>query len=456
MIRLTLRRRLAPLVAPILAAPALLLMLALPLRAEVAIQEVTSPGGLTAWLVEEHSIPFTALEIRWAGGTSLDLPGKRGATYLMTGLLEEGSGEGEAAMDSRAFGRAVEGLAAHFSYDAHSDGLSVSARFLTENRDEAVDLLRQSLVEPTFPEDAVERVKAQILSIIRNDAKDPQKIASANFAAQTYGHHPYASPIEGTEQSVTALDRDDMITAWRNVMVKDRNRVSIAAVGDITPEELGVLLDRLLGDLPTRGGALPGPAEVTLTPGVSITLFDTPQAQVIWGQQGLGMEDPDFFPAFILNQIIGGSGFDSRLMQEVREKRGLTYGIYCWLADRDYADIWMGSVASDNRRVAETIQVVRDEWARVAREGVTAEELEQAKKYMTGAYPLRFDGNGTIARILVGMQHDGFPIDYPAGRNDRINAVTLEEINRVARERLHPEKLRFIVVGQPEGLDEVN
>ncbi|PJE30744.1 insulinase family protein [Pseudooceanicola marinus] len=437
-------------------APALLLLTALPLRAEVPIQEVTSPGGLTAWLVEEHSIPFTALEIRFAGGASLDEPGKRGATYLMTGLLEEGSGTGEAEMDSREFGRAVEGLAAQFSYDAHSDGLAVSARFLSENRDEAVALLRQSLVEPTFPEDAVERVKSQVLSIIRNDAKDPQKIASTNFAAQTYGNHPYASAIEGTEASVARLTREDMIDAWRNVMVKDNNRVSIAAVGDITPEELGVLLDDLLGELPERGGPLPGQANLTLTPGVSITLFDTPQAQVIWGQEGLGMDDPDFFPAFILNQIIGGSGFDSRLMTEVRENRGLTYGIYTWLADRDYANVWMGSVASDNRRVSETIEVIRDEWARVAEEGVTAEELEQAKKYMTGAYPLRFDGNGTIARILVGMQHDGFPIDYPAGRNDRINAVTLEEINRVARERLHPDRLRFVVVGQPDGLDEVN
>ena len=437
-------------------APALLLLTALPLRAEVPIQEVTSPGGLTAWLVEEHSIPFTALEIRFAGGASLDEPGKRGATYLMTGLLEEGSGTGEAEMDSREFGRAVEGLAAQFSYDAHSDGLAVSARFLSENRDEAVALLRQSLVEPTFPEDAVERVKSQVLSIIRNDAKDPQKIASTNFAAQTYGNHPYATSIEGTEASVAPLTREDMIDAWRNVMVKDNNRVSIAAVGDITPEELGVLLDDLLGELPERGGPLPGQANLTLTPGVSITLFDTPQAQVIWGQEGLGMDDPDFFPAYILNQIIGGSGFDSRLMTEVRENRGLTYGIYSWLADRDYANVWMGSVASDNRRVSETIEVIRDEWARVAEEGVTAEELEQAKKYMTGAYPLRFDGNGTIARILVGMQHDGFPIDYPAGRNDRINAVTLEEINRVARERLHPDRLRFVVVGQPDGLDEVD
>ncbi|MBR9765888.1 MAG: insulinase family protein [Rhodobacteraceae bacterium] len=437
-----------------LLAPAFVLLSALPLRAEIAIQEVTSPGGLTAWLVEEHSIPFTALELRFEGGSALDLPGKRGATNLMTGLLEEGSGSGETALDSQQFARAVEGLAASFNYDSYSDSLSVSARFLTENRDQAVALLRQSLVEPTFPEDAVARVKEQVLSIIRSDAKDPQDVASLGFAGRAYGDHPYATALEGTEESVGALTRDDMVEAWRNVLVK--NRVSIAVVGDITPEELGPMLDELVGDLPEGGAPLPGPASLGLSGGVTILPFDTPQAQVIWGQEGLGMEDPDFFAAYLLNTIIGGSGFESRLMQEVREKRGLTYGVYSWLADRDFADVWMGAVASDNRRVAETIEVIRAEWTKVAEEGVTAEELEQAKKYLTGAYPLRFDGNGPIAGILVGMQHDDFPIDYPATRNDKVNAVTLEQINRVARERLHPEDLRFVVVGEPEGLDEVN
>lgn len=238
------------------------------------------------------------------------------------------------------------------------------------------------------------------------------------------------------------------------MLVKDR--VSIAAVGDITPEQLGTLLDTLLGDLPTGGAALPDTIDLSLTPGVTIVPYDTPQAQVLWGQDGLGMEDPDFFAAYLLNTILGGGGFESRLMQEVREKRGLTYGVYSWLADRDFADVWEGSVASANGRVADAISVIRDEWTRIATDGVTEEELENAKKYMTGAYPLRFDGNGTIASILVGMQHDNMPIDYPATRNDKINAVTLEEINRVARERLHPDQLRFVVVGKPDGLDAVN
>lgn len=439
--------------APLLA-PAFVLIAALPLRAEVPIQQVTSPGGLTAWLVEEHSIPFTALRLRFAGGAALDLPGKRGATYLMTGLLEEGSGQGDAALDSRGFALALEGLSADFGYRPYADSISVSARFLTENRDQAVALLRQSLVEPTFPEDAVERVKGQVQSIILNSLKDPKDIASDGFSRLAYGDHPYGSAIEGTQESAAALTRDDVREAWRNALVKDR--VSIAAVGDITPEELGRLLDDLLGGLPEGGAALPAHVDPALTGGVTILPFDTPQAQVIWGQKGLGMEDPDFFAAYILNTILGGSGFESRLMQEVRVKRGLTYGAYSWLADRDFADVWMGGMASDNRKVAEAIEVVRQQWADVARNGVTEEELDRAKKYLTGSYPLRFDGNDTIAGILVGMQHSGMPIDYPASRNDRINAVTLEEVNRVARERLTPDALRFVVVGEPEGLSDVN
>ncbi|MBT9384154.1 insulinase family protein [Pseudooceanicola sp. CBS1P-1] len=426
--------------------PVLFSLVALPALAEVHIQKVTSPGGITAWLVEEHSIPFTALDMQFAGGASLDLPGKRGATNLMTGLLEEGSGK----MDSQQFAKAEDDLAASFNYDVGDDTLSVSARFLSENRDKAVDLLRQSLVEPTFPQDAIDRVREQVLSIIASNKQDPGKIASTTFDKEAFGDHPYATSLNGTEESVKALNRDDIVTAWKNVMVKDR--VNIAAVGDITPEQLGKLLDRLLGDLPTGGAALPGDAKLTLTPGVTVVPYDTPQAQVIWAQKGLDLNDPDFFPAYILNTILGGGSFESRLMKEVRVKRGLTYGVYSYLVDRDHADLWMGSVASSNDKVAEAIKVIKDQWGEIAKNGVTAEELANAKKYMTGEYPLRFDGNGTIASILVGMQHDGMPIDYPASRNDKIDAVTLADVNRVAKEYLDPDKLRFVVVGQPEGL----
>lgn len=422
-------------------------VIALPAWAEIEIQEVTSPGGITAWLVEDHSIPFAALELRFRGGTSLDDPDKRGAVYLMSGLIEEGAGD----MDARTYARELESLAASFTYNAGDDSVSVSARFLTENRDEVTDLLRTTLLEPRFDEDAVERVKAQILSGLRSDQTDPNDIAGRSFAAMAYGDHPYGSEGKGTLETVAALTRDDVVTAYDSVFAKDR--LYVGAVGDITAEELGALLDTLLLDLPETGKPIPEKAEVQIEGGVSVVEFDTPQSVALFSQKGIDRDDPDFFAAFVLNHILGGGGFESRLMHEVREKRGLTYGVYSYLAPKDLASVYLGSVSSSNDRIAEAVEVIRDEWARAASEGVTQKELDDAKTYLTGAYPLRFDGNGRIAGIMVGMQMQGLPIDYIATRNDKVNAVTLDEINRVASELLDPDGLHFTIVGKPEGVD---
>ncbi len=431
-------------------APLIALLFAVPAWAEIEIKEVTSPGGITAWLVEDHSIPFTALELRFRGGTSLDDPDKRGAVYLMSGLIEEGAGD----MDSRSYARELEALAASFSYNASDDSVSISARFLTENRDEVTDLLRTTIHEPRFDQDAVDRVKAQIVSGLRSDATDPNDIAGRNFSAMAYGDHPYGSEGKGTIESVSALTRDDVVEAYGNVFAKDR--LYVGAVGDITAEELGALLDNLLADLPDTGKPIPGKADVTIEGGISVVEFDTPQSVALFGHEGMDRDDPDFFPAFILNHILGGGGFESRLMQEVREKRGLTYGVATYLVPKDLASVYLGSVSSANDRIAEAVEVIRAEWARAADEGVTQKELDDAKTYLTGAYPLRFDGNGQIAGIMVGMQMQGLPIDYIATRNDKVNAVTLEDVNRVASELLDPEGLHFTVVGKPVGLDTTN
>ena len=419
---------------------------ALPAWAEVKIQEVISPGGIKAWLVQEPSIPFAALELRFRGGTSLDAPEKRGATYLMTGLLEEGAGD----LDARGFARAVEALAASFDYDAGDDSVSVSARFLTENRDAAVALLRSSIIAPSFDQSALDRVRDQVLSGLRSDATNPNDIARKAFDAAIYGDHPYGSPKEGSIDSVAALTRQDMIDAHRAVFAKDR--LYVGAAGDISAEALGLLLDDLLGALPDTGAAMPPAIEPKFDGSTTVVSFDTPQSVALFGQPGISQDDPDFFAARILNQILGAGGFESRLMTEVREKRGLTYGVYSYLVPLDLANSLQGQVASANDRIADAIDVIKDEWRKAASVGVTAKEVEAAKTYITGAYPLRFDGNGPIARIMVGMQMLGLPIDYIPTRNDKVNAVTVKDVNRMAAELLDPTKLTFVVVGQPEGL----
>ncbi|MEP5728688.1 MAG: pitrilysin family protein [Sulfitobacter sp.] len=419
----------------------------LPAHAEVDIKSVTSPGGITAWLVEEPSIPFAALEIRFRGGASLDDPAKRGAINLMMALLEEGSGD----LDSRAFSKAQQELATTFGFDASRDQVSISARFLTENRNASIALLRAALFEPRFDDAAIERVRGQVLSIIQSNKKDPNDIASETFGKLAYGDHPYAHSINGTTESVTALTRDDLLAAHQAVFARDR--LYVGAVGDITPDALGELLDDLLGELPQSGAPMPVKADVDIPPGVTVVDYATPQSVALFGHSGIAQGDPDFFTALVLNQVLGAGGFESRLMNEVREKRGLTYGVYSYLLSRDLAHVYMGSVSSANDRIAEAIDVIRAEWAKAAADGITQEELDGAKTFITGAYPLRFDGNGPIANILVGMQMLDLPIDYIPTRNAKVDAVTLEDVRRVAGELLDPEGLHFVVVGQPEGLE---
>lgn len=425
---------------------AAILALALPAQAEIPIKEVTSPGGITAWLVEDHNIPFTALEIQFRGGTSLEAPDKRGVVNLMTATLEEGAAD----MDSRGFAEARDALAASFSFDAGTDSVGVSAQFLTENRDQAIDLLRAALVTPRFDQDAVDRVREQVLSNLRSNEKDPGTIASERFDLLAFGDHPYGSSGDGTVATVTALTRDDVVAAHKAALARDR--VFVAAAGDITAEELGLLLDRLLGDLPATGAPQLTEAPWLLPAGVTVQDFPSPQSTVFFGQRGIPRDDPDFFPAFVLNEMLGGGRFTARLMTEVREKRGLTYGIGTYIVNMDHADMLLGQFSASNDKVAEAIEVVKSEWGRIGREGVTPEELEATKTYLTGSYPLRFDGNGPIASILVGMQMDGMPIDYVTTRNSKVEAVTMEDIQRVAAELFDPEALHFVVVGQPSGL----
>ncbi|WP_304619984.1 M16 family metallopeptidase [Paracoccus sediminilitoris] len=423
-----------------------LTLLALPAHA-IEIQDVTSPKGIKAWLVQDDSIPFVALDIQFKGGASMDAPEKRGAINLMTALLEEGAGK----RDSTQFAQAVEDLGARISFDADDDTLSVGFRALSENRDEAADLLALALTQPRFDESAVQRVRAQVQAVIRSEATDPNSIAAKELARQAWGDHPYATSLNGTEESVAKLTRQDLVAAKNRVLARDR--VVVGAAGDISPEELGPLLDRILGGLPEAATApLPDKADLQLSGGTTVIDWDSPQTVVSFAGPGIAIDDPDYFAAFVANHILGGGGFSSRLMTEVREKRGLTYGVGTALATGLFGQSWQGGMAGGNDTTGQAVDLIRQEWAGMA-EGVTEKELTDAKTYLTGEYPLRFDGNGRIAAILAGMQLIGFPIDYINTRNDKVEAVTAEDVARVSKRLLDPAQLRFVLVGRPEGVE---
>ncbi len=410
------------------------------------VQEVVSPGGIKAWLVEEHSIPMLAIDVIFAGGASRDPADQQGAAEFLAGMLDEGAGD----LDSAAYSARADEIALRAGFDAGRDNFTVSARMLTENRDASVELLRQALVAPRFDAEPLERVRSQIISGIRSSATDPNEIAGDAWNAAMFPNDPYGEPTHGTVESVSAIGKPQLEAARTRLL--DRSRLAIGVVGDITAEELGPLLDRLLGDLPkSNWNALP-PAEMAEARGLTVVPLDTRQSVAMIGEEGPLRDDPDFIPAYVMNYLLGGGGFASRLTEEVREKRGLTYSVYSYLAPADRAGMYVAGVSSDNARIAEALDVIKAEWKRMAEGGATAEELEKAKQYLTGAYPLRFDSNSKIAGILAGLMIDGFSPDYIRDRNGLIEAVTLDDIARVAKKWLKPERLRIVVVGQPEGL----
>lgn len=407
------------------------------------ITEIKAFDGVKAWLVEEHSIPFVTLEIRFKGGATLDRVGKRGSVYFMSALLNEGADD----LDASAFAMEMERLAVELDFNVYQDSLSISFKFLTENKNDSINLLKKALTKPRFDQEPIERVRDQVLSILKSNAKDPRKIASKVFFENVFGSHPYGSMKDGNLQSVLSLNREDILNAYHDVF--NRNQIFISAVGDITPKELRDLLNEVVEEIPAKPVKITDQVIYKLPGGNTVIDFDTPQSVTIFGHGGIKRTDKDFFSAYVLTHILGGSGFGSRLMTELREKNGLTYGVSAYLASWEKADLILGQFASSNNTVMEAISIVRKEWAALAERGVTADELQDAKTFLTGAYPLRFDGNSRIARILVGMQSQGLPIDYIRTRNAKVNSVTIEDIKRVSTLILKEKNLYFVIVGRP-------
>lgn len=416
----------------------------------VEVERVESPGGIVAWLVRDSMVPLVAIEFSFRGGAALDPAGKAGLADMTTSLIDEGAGD----LDSQAFQRKLSDLAVSISFSAGMDTIRGSLKTLNRTRDEAVGLLAIALTKPRFDEDAVERIRQQILAGLARNSTDPNEIAGRVWWKAVFPDHPYGMPVEGTEATVAAITADDMRALVAQRFVRDE--LIVGVVGDITPEELGPLMDRAFGGLPAHKGippplpeARPAAASIGQT---FVVEHEAPQSVVLFGHAGIMRKDPDWYAAYTMNYILGGGGFASRLYEEVREKRGLAYSVYSYLTPLSAAGIYSGGVSTANERVGESIAVIREQWARMRDEGVGEAELGDAKTYLTGSFPLRFTSTSPIARMLVGMQYNKLGIDHIEKRNGFIEAVTLDDIQRVARRLLKPEDLTVVVVGKPDGV----
>jgi zinc protease len=441
-------RRCVPSFVPVLLLA--LLAAAAPLRpaAAVDVQRVVSPGGIEAWLVEDHSIPLLSISFAFEGGSATDPEGKEGLANMVSGLLDEGAGD----LDSEAFQQKLADLSVELGFDAGRDGFSGTMRALTRYRGEAFDLLRLALTAPRFDERAIERIRGQILAGIAARANDPARIAGETMWNTLYPGHPYSKPPDGTAATVGALTGDDLRRFVGDRLARDSLKIGVA--GDVTAAELAGLLDRTFGALPARGAPIDIPDAVPAQGGgIVVVRQAVPQSQILFAQRGPKRDDPDYYAAYVLNHIVGGGGFSSRLYEEVREKRGLAYSAYSFLNPLDHTALWLGGAATANPRVGESLSVIREVWANARAVPIGAQALEDARLNITGSFALRLTSSKAIARMLVGMQRESLGIDYLDRRNAYIEAVTVDDLARVAADVLDPAALTFIVVGEPEGVE---
>ncbi|MFN3867540.1 MAG: M16 family metallopeptidase [Hyphomicrobiaceae bacterium] len=425
---------------------ATILLLTLQNAKAMKIQTVKSPGGIEAWLVEDHSVPLIAMRFGFRGGSTQDPPGKEGVANFLTTMMDEGAGD----LDAAAFQERAEAIAMRMSFSDARDAFYGNFETLTENRDAAVEMLRLALTKPRFDADAMERMRKQLLAKLAFAARDPSKVAVKEWYAKAFEGHAYARQATGDEASIAAITAADL-EAFRKRNFA-RSNLSVTVVGDIDAPALGKLLDDVFGGLPEKAD-LVTVEKARPKAGVEAVIdMAVPQSVAVFGVGAMMRKDPDFMAGFVMNHILGGGGFSSLLMEEVREKRGLAYSVYSYLQPEEHASVLLGSVATKNEAIAESLAVIRDSFKRLATEGPTETELENAKSYLVGSYALRFDTSVKIASQLLGIKMEDLGVDYIETRNAQINAVTMADVKRVAAELLKPENLVVTVVGRPQNL----
>lgn len=424
-----------------------LLFFTLPAHA-IDVERVVSPGGIEAWLVRDAKNPIIAMQFGIEGGSALDPEDKLGLATMVTSLLDEGAGE----LDSQAFQKRLEDNSISLGFSADREAVYGSLTTLVETKGEAFDLLRLALTEPRFDKDAVERIRSQLIAGLKRATSSPNYVAGLAFSSTVFPDHPYGKPSRGTIETISNITTDDLKGFTKARLGRDRLKIGVS--GDITAEELAKVLDQVFGALPADTAPFTIPDTEPKGAGETVVVSrPIPQSIMIMGHKGVKRNDPDWFPALVLNYVLGGGGFSSRLMDEVREQRGLTYGVSSSLQPFDHASLWVVSGATSNDKVKEAAALIQEIWGRTAAQGITQQELDDAKTYLTGSYPLTFTNNGAIAGILLTVQEDDLGIDYLNRRNELVEAVTLEQVNAVAKRLLEPKQLATIIVGQPDGVE---
>jgi zinc protease len=417
---------------------------ATPARA-LDVQTLPAPRGEQVWYVSDHTLPMIAMTVAIPAGSSYDPQGKDGLASFAANLLDEGAGR----LNSDAYHTALAVRAIKLSVSPDRDFLIVQLVTLTENAKDAFRLLGMALSKPRFDADAIQRVRAQILSTLQQEDEDPSDVANKAFFRAYFHDHPYAHPVDGTPATIAAIGAGDLkafaATHWVNSGLK------VAVSGDVDPTTLNQLLRSAFGGMPNKPPAPPAMAVHVGQPGIQVIAMDVPQPTVVFGMPGFLRTDRDFIPGYVANYIVGGGGFASRLTDQVREQRGLTYDISTSLDDYRRGGVLIGEVATKRGSVRQTLDVIRTTLRDFVANGPTDKELADAKTYLTGSFPLAFSSNVDIAAQLSTFQRSGLPVSYLKKRNDLMNAVTSDDVERAARRLFNPDAMTVVVAGSLGG-----
>ncbi len=423
--------------------------------AETATRNGTSPTtatpvaaapGIEAWQVASPVVPMVAIAFTFEGGAAQDPEGKSGTAQMLGRLLDEGAGD----LSSDAFQEALAARAIELHFHTGPDSIGGSLKTLVKHADEAIGLLALALAQPRFEPAAIERVRAQMIASLRYQQNDPGVMASRRYFREAFPGHPYGRPSSGTVESVAAITRDDLVAMHAALIA--RGGLKVAVVGAVEPGSVEGIIARAFGGLPEAGPLKAVPATRIHDLGRRVVVdLDVPQSVIRFGLGGVHWRDPDFIPAYVLNHILGGGAFTSRLFQEVRERRGLAYSVGTSLTSHRAVAMTWGYTATKNERVVEALDVIGDEIGRLITEGPSDDELQKAKDYLTGSYALGFDTSTKIANQLVQIAFEGLSMDYIAQRNDMVASVTQADIRRAGARTLADGKMLVVAAGRPTG-----
>lgn len=409
----------------------------------INIQEVTSPKlGIKALLVESVSVPMVNIQVAFRTGSAFDPEDKGGVSYLTSALFDEGAAD----KNSTEFTDAIDSIGALYSVNSSMLNTTFSMRTLSTQTEQAFKLLGESITKPRFDDEAFLRMKAVVLSSIKSTKQNPGNIASLLLKENLYVNHPYGRPLKGTEENVKSLKVNDVKSFYaQNFNLKN---MVVSVVGDITKEELLKYLDSTFMEL--SAGTTRNKIKTLATnvkPSVIKQAMPVPQSAIYLAHAGINREDPDYYAAYAMNYILGGGGFNSRLMGEIREKRGLTYGVYSYFEPLPLRGAFIVSVNTKNEDVEKTINLIKNEMKRMKLESVTDVEYEGAMSYLKGSFPLRLDSSSKVIGYLTTMQMENLGLDYLDKWASRIGAVTKADMQRTAKRLLRENEMIAVIVG---------